>query len=87
MENQKTAEAIKAIAIPDRKSLDRFGNPTKWILKVSEPHELCWLIAFPKGFEVKPGVVYVADVGRNYAIAQLHNGKRYGAKKTPIPSK
>ncbi len=75
METQKTAETVKAIAIPDKKSLDRFGNPTKWILKVIEPRELYGLIAFPEGFEVKPGVVYVVDVvkrGKNYAVVKLH---------------
>ncbi len=74
METQKTAETVKAIAIPDKKSLDRFGNPTKWILKVIEPRELYGLIAFPEGFEVKPGV-YVVDIirrGKNYAVVKLY---------------
>ncbi len=75
MENQKTVETVEAVAIPDRKSLDRFGNPTRWILKVTKPRELYGLIAFPEGFEVKPGVVYVVDVvrrGKNYAVVKLH---------------
>lgn len=71
METQKTT--VKATAIPDKKSLDRFGNPTKWILKVVEPRELYGLIAFPE-FEVKPGI-YVVDVvkrGKNYAVVRPH---------------
>jgi hypothetical protein len=68
-------EAVRAVPIPDRKALDKYGNPTRWILKIIEPRELRGLIAFPRDFEVKPATEYVVDIVRrekNYAIVRMH---------------
>jgi hypothetical protein len=68
-------QIIRAVPIPDKKSLDRYGNPTRWILRIVEPQELRGLIAFPRGFEVAPGREYVVEIIRrekNYAVVKLH---------------
>jgi len=67
--------AVKAIPAPDRKALDKYGNPTRWILKAVEPPELRGLILFPQGFVVEPGKKYVVDIvrhGKNFAVVKLH---------------
>jgi hypothetical protein len=66
---------VKAIPIPDRKFLDEFGNPKRWILKIVEPRELYGLIAFPRGFEARPGITYTVEIvkrEKNYAVVRLH---------------
>ena len=68
-------ETVKCIPMPDRKSLDKYGNPTRWILRVIEPQELRGLVAFPEGFNVIPNREYIVDIvkrGKNYAVVRLH---------------
>ena len=68
-------ETVKCTPIPDRKSLDKYGNPTRWILRVIEPQELRGLVAFPEGFNVVPNKDYIVDIvkrGKNYAVVRLH---------------
>lgn len=65
----------RAVPVPDRKALDRYGNPTRWILKIVDPPELRGIIAFPEGFEPRPGHEYVVEIakhGRSYAVVRLH---------------
>jgi hypothetical protein len=68
-------KTVKAAPVPDRKTADQFGNPKRWILKITEPQEMRGLVAFPEGFIVQPGRMYVVDVvrrGKNYAVVKLH---------------
>jgi hypothetical protein len=68
-------ETAKGVPIPDRKSVDRFGNPTRWILRIVEPQELRGMIAFPEGFTVRPNQMYTVEIvrrGKNYAVVRLH---------------
>jgi hypothetical protein len=66
---------LKCEPIPDKKAVDKYGNPLRWILKVVDPPELRGLIAFPEGFTVSPGSQYVVEIvkrGKNYAVVRLH---------------
>jgi len=68
-------ETAKCVPIPDKNSTDKFGNPTRWILRIVEPRELRGMIAFPEGFVVKPDQTYIVDIvrkGKNYAVVRLH---------------
>ena len=47
------ARVVKAFPVPDRKSVDRFGNPSRWILKLEDGR-----IAFPVDFVVDPKQEY-----------------------------
>ena len=65
-----TMVTTTATPVPDKKT-DRYGNPTRWILKLSNGK-----IAFPQGFTVDPREYqYLVDVvveKPNYAIVKLH---------------
>jgi len=79
---------VKAVPIPDKKSTDRFGNPTRWILQITEPRELRGLIAFPRGFEVAPGKEYVVEIIRrekNYAVVRPHEHRWVEARRKEDP--
>jgi hypothetical protein len=68
-------EIAKCEPIPDKNSTDKFGNPTRWILRIVEPRELRGMIAFPEGFVVKPNQIYIVNIvrkGKNYAVVRLH---------------
>jgi len=67
-------DTVKCVPIPDRRSLDKYGNPQRWILKVVEPPHLRGLVVFPQ-FDVKPDKEYIVDIikrGQNYAVGKIH---------------
>ena len=66
---------LRAEAVPDRKAVDRFGNPQRYILRVVDPPQYRGLIAFPLDFEPQPGGVYLVEpavVAERYAKVRLH---------------
>ena len=81
-------QTVRAVPIPDKKSTDKFGNPLRWILRITEPRELRGLIAFPRGFEVVPGREYVVEIIRrekNYAVVRLHEHRWVEARREEDP--
>jgi len=79
---------LKCEPIPDKKAVDKYGNPLRWILKVVDPPELRGLIAFPEGFTVSPGSQYVVEIvkrGKNYTVVRLHEHAYKEVRKEEDP--
>jgi len=67
----KTIKVMRAYPVPDKKSTDKFGNPSRWILRLEDGR-----IAFPIDFTVDPKQEYyyveiVVDAPR-WAKVRLH---------------
>jgi hypothetical protein len=65
---------VRAYPVPDKKSVDEWGNPSRWILRLENGK-----IAFPDGFEIDPRrreyLVEIVKEAPRYAIVKLHKHK------------